>query len=273
MQQSRNWFGTLNNWTQPEYDQIFDLEKNGGTFVAIGKEFAPTTGTSHIHIYIHFHNDTTFAAMKKLNGKAQWKICKGTWVENCAYLSEDGDWECNGIPPMMPKEKGVRGGDLWRETRQLAMEGRLEEVDDRMYVTFYHTINRIANDCRRLTQCLDVLDNIWLFGPTGIGKSRHVFDNYPNAYRKMANKWWDGYRNEEVVVIEDIDKSHGMEMGFHLKLWADHYPFRAEVKGGSMMIRPKKIIITSNYRIEEIWVVEQNYQPLQRRFNFVDMTP
>ena len=42
-------------------------------------------------------------------------------------------------------------------------------------------------------------------------------------------------------------------MGSFLKRYADHYPFRAEHKGGSRLIRPKNIIVTSNYEMTEIW--------------------
>lgn len=52
----------------------------------------------------------------------------------------------------------------------------------------------------------------------------------------------------------------------HLKMWADHYPFKAEVKGGSMLARPKRIIVTSNFSIRQCYEDPRDYEPLERRF-------
>lgn len=54
----------------------------------------------------------------------------------------------------------------------------------------------------------------------------------------------------------------------HIKQWADHYPFSAESKGASVKIRPQKLVITSNYHPEEIWIGHQDLEPILRRFKF-----
>lgn len=49
---------------------------------------------------------------------------------------------------------------------------------------------------------------------------------------KASNKWWDGYRGETDVLIDDIEKDSAY-LGHFLKLWGDPYGFiQAEVKGG-----------------------------------------
>ena len=72
------------------------------------------------------------------------------------------------------------------------------------------------------------------------------------------NKWWDGYNHEEVVVLDDYDPKHTEFLAYYLKIWADHYSFNAEVKGGMMRIRPKTIIVTSQYSLDACFPGERN---------------
>lgn len=63
-------------------------------------------------------------------------------------------------------------------------------------------------------------------------------------------------------------------MGYELKVWADRYKFLAEVKGTSngVPIRPKKIVVTSNYHPKEIWSDAQTLEPILRRFKITRFT-
>ncbi len=108
------------------------------------------------------------------------------------------------------------------------------------------------------------MENEWHWGNTGLGKSRPLREKYPDAYIKDCNIWWDNDAGEETVIIEDLGpKMIGPQ---RMKVWGDHYPFAAEGKGYSMKIRPKRILVTSNWTIREIYEDRQDYEAIERRF-------
>lgn len=84
-------------------------------------------------------------------------------------------------------------------------------------------------------------------GHAGTGKSRYIVDTYGDtAYwlsRSKNNVWWNGYKGQSIVAIDDF---YGwIEFDYLLKL-LDRYPVCGETKGGTVNIAPVKIIITSN---------------------------
>jgi len=91
-------------------------------------------------------------------------------------------------------------------------------------------------------------------------------------YPKIAsNKWWDKYKGEANVLIEDMDTSHSYQ-GYYLKIWADKYAFPVEVKNSGDWIRPKIIIVTSNYPIEQVFPDPSIHKPLLERFQVIHKT-
>lgn len=110
---------------------------------------------------------------------------------------------------------------------------------------------------------------IWIYGESGAGKSRTCLDAYPNLYPKPRNIWWDGYQNEPVVLLDDLDR-FDIKLGGLLKHWADCYPFIGEAKGYSRKIRPTKFFVTSQYKIEDIWMDEATRDALRRRFHVIE---
>jgi len=72
-----------------------------------------------------------------------------------------------------------------------------------------------------------------------------------------------------VVAIEEWSPKNECT-GAYLKVWADRYPFTAQIKGGSLTkARPIKLIVLSNYTIEDCFPDARDYEPLLRRFTVI----
>lgn len=255
---------THNNYPNTELEDNVDCR-----YIVYGKEIAPSTSTLHLQGFIYFSNAKTLSSVIKLLPGCHVEQMKGTIEQAIEYCKKEGDYTERGTKPLTQEEKGQGEKLRWDLAFRAAQEGRFEDIPEEIRLRYDQNIKRVRRD-HLDTQPLQQTDLIheWYYGETGTGKSRKAREDNPTAYIKMCNKWWDGYQEEEVVIIDDLDKKHDV-LCHHLKIWGDRYPFRAEVKGGSKMIRPKKIIVTSNYHPEEIWTAQSDLEPILRRFKTI----
>jgi hypothetical protein len=228
------------------------------------EEVAPTTGTEHIQGYIVFKTQKTMTGVKMVFDTAHWEVAKGTTEQNVAYCKKDDRFYEYGTKPRSVKELAKESKERWADVIRSAKEGTCDEEYPAEWIRYHSTLSKM---CVLKHEDNDELCGLWYYGASGTGKSRAARANFPGAYDKLLNKWWDNYEGEPSVILDDLDHFHAPTMGHALKRYADHYPFRAEVKGSSMVIRPKVIIVTSQYTIEELWPLDVSLQEaLKRRF-------
>lgn len=271
MSRHRSWCFTVNNYTEEEWTRLCTfVEEDKCRYMCVGKEVAES-GTPHLQGYLSFANAKSLKSVKKLLPTAHLEITRGQPDEAADYCKKDGDFFEAGERPVSQKRKGTAEKERWDLARQAAKEGRFEDIDSDIYMRTISACKRIRFDeiLRQQQESLDELQNEWRHGMTGSGKSFGARKDYPDLFSKPLNKWWDGYGGQEVVLLEDVDPTHGKWLGYFLKIWGDHYPFQGEVKGGTMLVRPKKIIVTSQYTADKVFDDLETSEAIHRRYKHI----
>jgi len=266
--QSKFWCFTINN-PKRGFDDLNSV-KNWDYMVA-GKEVGKNN-TPHLQCFVAYHVRTRFSTVKVQLPTAHIERMMGTPEQASVYCKKDGDYMEFGTMP--DYFGGKTGGDAKHERYNsaidLAKKGDFEKMEDLhpdMYWNNYHTMKRIAMDNPQPVKIINIFEHEWIWGKTGVGKSYTARKENPIYYTKSHNKWWCGYKKEDVVLYDDLDRSEAPWVGAFLKNWSDHYPFHGETKGDGMLIRPKKIVVTCNYSIEELFGHDEMLcEALTRRF-------
>jgi len=264
---NRNFCFTYNNY--PNTDLVDNVVCK---YIAYSHEVAPTTGTPHLQGWITFANTKTLDQARRLLPGCHLLVMHGSLAQNDTYCSKEGTQTLieRGVKPISNDNKGRAEKLRWQRARDLAKSGKLDDIDADIYVRYYNTLKNIKKDHMSKPYPKDV-KCFWIYGPTGTGKSHSVETRFPDCYKKCMDdlKWFDGYQGEDVIYLEDIDK-YQVKWGGILKRLADRWPMQASVKGSMQYIRPGVVIVTSNYRIEDIWQDEQTVDPLFRRFTVIE---
>lgn len=256
---SRNFFMTWNNYP---LDYLEQVKKTSPKYFVLGEEIGEQ-GTKHIQGFISYKHTRLATAMCK-HFKAYVRNCISS-LDAIAYCKKELKYNEYG-EFSDPIAKGQKAKCKFEETMELIKAGKIEDISPMMRIRYNKSIREIQREMIPEGLPLKQLDNIWIVGNAGVGKSYRIHKELPNHYYKQHNLWWDGYKGEEDVYWEDFDIDEA-KYGKNLKCWADIYPFSCEVKGGSLnKIRPKRFIVTSNYTIEQIWPNDGDKYPLLRRF-------
>lgn len=240
------------------------------TFVVWGLETCPETGRKHLQGYAEFASASTYKAAQKKLGlvNCHMENAKGEPSECTGYCKKG---ECNE----KPEEGWGKFADDPHETwngGELGVRKKDGEQGKRFdIIEFKDAIKRRASDmqlldehaeaCAKFPKFIQFVRNafvrkdwlpqgerqkmgVWLWGPGGIGKTEGLRN--VDYYEKTHNKWWDGYADEDLVLIDDPAPSWSKPFAGYIKTWIQEKPFMGETKGGCVHIRFKRIVIISN---------------------------
>lgn len=254
---SRAWMGTI--WSREDMERIKSYDSK---YTIISADDHTTTGQLHWHCLLTFKNPR---ARPQETETCHWESAKSR-VYARKYCLDKGEplFESGDFTIADQNEHEWKG--FVDACKTMTSKELIDSCWSKTYATyrgFAHEVNVTFN----LPAILEgELQNEWYWGPPGTGKTSSAWRDNPVLYIKPLSKWWDGYSGEDVVLIDDIGPLQGEWIASFLKIWADRYPFQAEVKGGAKLIRPKKIIVTSNYAIEGIFMNVEDQEAIHRRF-------
>lgn len=258
---SKRWCFTINNYTD---EDIAALALWPFVYMVYGKEVGES-GTPHLQGFVTFKTARRLTGMKKLHGTAHFEPTKGSSDQAATYCKKDGDFVEFGTVPA----QGQRT-DLQTATDMIVAGSKISEVAAELPTVFA----RYGRGLRDLAHVLqqeyahDTVRGIWIVGEPGTGKSYYARQEWPSYYDKPQNKWFDGYDGQDTILIDDFDHK-GTCLDHYIKRWADRYPCTGETKGGTVHLRHKRFVITSNYRIEDLWKGDKTLiDAIERRFTY-----
>lgn len=261
MSRHRSWCFTINNWTPSDLLSVQSLMKDS-CYAIVGKEVGES-GTPHLQGYVRLSNAKTMYAVKKYLPRAHLELAKGNDDDNRKYCSKDGDYEERG-------ECGVGQGvrmDL-REAAQV-IQSRTVGLTEFMfsYPEIYMKYGRAIRDMFSATYLPRTTppEVHWRWGLAGVGKTRYCVEKHSDHYPKDNSPWWDGYVQQEAIIIDDFDNTIPYRTLLRI---LDRYAYQGQVKGGYVHINSPYIYITCEHPPSYYWHGNELAQ-VQRRLTSV----
>lgn len=258
--QSRNYCLTLNNYTEEELERLKSIEHK---YIVLGKEKGEQ-GTPHIQGYVEFYKPKQLSALKKINERIHWERRLGTAREASAYCKKEMDFyehgEMSRQGARTDLEKVVAMAQAKKSTTEIA------EECPREYIKYYRGINALIESAYKPRERDTPPEVIWIWGKTGVGKTRWAFDEHKTVYVKDGTQWWNGYTQQEAIIIDDFDGKWPIRDFLRL---LDRYPYQGQTKGGYVQINSPYIYVTSDTRPDAYWGLDLWSQVERRLSNII----
>ncbi len=239
---------TWNNYT----DAVEECLQNEGrfTYLVYGREICPTTGTPHLQGYCEFEQ-TEFATVQGILSGAHFRARHHSQAACIRYCKKDGDVFEGGSR----RKQGERV-DLTaiQDLLDTGVTCQQISVDHFSRWCIYRRSFEAYATALREADAKAVPKVFWIYGGTGVGKTRSVYDNFPieSIWRAPGQGWFDGYVGQAVALFDDFGGEEEIKLARFLQL-LDRYPITVPVKCSFTCFNPRVIVITSQCLPEELY--------------------
>ena len=246
MSRHRSYCFTINNPTQSDLfacKQLIKLSK----YLIVGEEVGEK-GTPHYQGYCSLENAISQKALAKILCRAHLTVSAGTDLQNQAYCSKEKVLFEHGSPSEgQGKRNDIKEIAQLIKNKEITLEELMFDYPD-MYLKYSRSFEKMFNAV--MTARVDAPQVHWRWGLAGTGKTRYCIETHPEHYVKDGTMWWDGYSQQEAIIIDDFDNQIPYRT---LLRMLDRYVYQGQVKGGYVQIDSPYIYITCEFPPEHYW--------------------
>lgn len=276
--QSRGWMLTIPAENH-DWDSVQRLMLGLAPVSVFQEESGARTGYRHYQAYIQLPSPRRWSTMKNMLRKAGFDDAhfEPQWASAAAcykYCTKEDTKlrgpQINGVVDMH-ENQGQRT-DLDRLKRLVLEDGltydELLAREDVGNVARYRNMLRDlegVRDSRALdSQAWRHVEVNYLYGPTGVGKTRYVFERYqPGEFYRITNysNPWDRYKGQHVVVFDEFAGQPTIE---EMLDWLDSYTTQLRARYADKVSRYDTVWVLSNLSLAE----QYSYKPSEQRAAF-----
>lgn len=189
-------------------------------YLVFAPEIAPTTGTNHIQGYFYSKSLRTMSGWQKKEFKGlgiAMKIANGTADDNeiyiCGPYEKDGKQKDANPEAVILGKKPKQGArnDLKQLVEDVKNGTKVDDIlldNPVMYHMYGRTLNAVEDLMLLRRNRSWMTKGIWIWGKSGVGKSYEALRNYNYMthyiHNLNDNGWWDGYKGQEIVVLNEF---------------------------------------------------------------------
>lgn len=280
--QSRKYLITINNpfehgYTRDNLRQRMTAMKPLVYFCA-AEEVGLETGTHHIHIYMAFRSPVRFSTMRRVFSKGgDIETARGTSAQVRDYVAKTGKWADDEKADTRIEGTFEEWGTMPNEhqgvsCQELAIIERVQEGASNAELLFeFPQYLRGLRDIEYVRQTLReeecrekwrAVITTYIFGDTGLGKTRSVMDTfgYANVYAVNDYKHpFDGYRaTQGVLLFDEFSSSIRIQ---DMNVYLDGYPVSLPARYVNRQACYERVFIISNLDLRKQYVYEQEKEP------------
>lgn len=292
MSRTKRWAFTVHNYQTVDVPNSIDELYE---YLIFGEE-ETKEGGPHLQGYVVWKERKRISQIKKLLDTsewqgAHWEAARGTSADNYKYCTKGGTYHEFGTQPEKDGSELHAQSVDWAQVWDLASQGgaaAVRGVYPEAAVRQFGQLEaiRAAALNAQLKPDLSTLSRVcgvWVYGKPGTGKTTLV-DFVTNIENIFFRKWndannghtWGTYKNEAVVLYDDVDPSLGTYSWARNDMKQVAHQTRFTIAGKwekARMIRPKLVIVTSQYKISEVFQDQETRDALDRRFAMISVSP